>query len=86
MWNATIFNIYEKYGPDHDIIYNSKKCLTILFKPKKLKDLISLPLYLCNNRLEYVNDCKYLGLKIETYSCRSDIKNNFVNYMSMQIC
>ena len=40
-------NICEKYGSDHDIVYNSKKSLTMLFKPKKLKDLKSPPLYSC---------------------------------------
>ena len=47
-----LLDICEKYGSDHDIIYNSKKNLTMLFKPKKLKDLKSPPLYLCNNQLE----------------------------------
>ena len=40
-----ILNICEKYGSAHEIIYNSKKSLTMLFKPKKLKDLKSPPLY-----------------------------------------
>ena len=46
-----LLNICEKYGSDHDIIYNSKKSLTMLFKSKKLKDLQSPPLYLFNNQL-----------------------------------
>jgi len=70
----TILNICDKYGSDHDTIYNSKKGLTMLFKPKKLKEFKYPPLYLCNNQLDYVNNCTYLGVKIETYSCKSDMK------------
>jgi len=54
-----LLNICEQYGSDHDTIYNCKKCLTMLFKPKKLNDLKSPPLYLCNNQLDYVNNCRY---------------------------
>ena len=46
----------------------------MLFKPKKLKDYKSSPLYLRNNQLHYINNCRYLGIKIETYSIKSDIK------------
>jgi len=46
----------------------------MLFKPKKYKDRKSPPLYLCTNQLVYVDNCRYLGIKIETYSCKSDIK------------
>jgi len=45
-FSPSLPNICEQYGFDHDIISNSKKRLTMLFKPKKLKDLISAPLYL----------------------------------------
>ena len=60
----------QKYGSNHDIIYNSKK----------LKDLKSPPLYLCNNQLDYVNNCRYLGVKIETYSCKSDMKRQLCKF------
>jgi len=49
----------------------------MLFKPKKLK---SPPLYLCNNQLDYVNNCRYLGVKIETYSCKSDMKRQLCKF------
>jgi len=39
-----LVNICEKYGSNHDIIYNRKKSLTMLLKLKKLKDLKSPPL------------------------------------------
>ena len=81
-----LLNMCETFGSDHDIIYNSKKSLTMLFKPKKLKDLKSPPLYLGNNQLDYVNNCTYLGVKIEAYSSKSDIKRQLLNYMPMQIC
>ena len=45
----TLLNICDKYGSDHDIIHDSKKSLTMLLKPKKLKDLKSPSLYVCNN-------------------------------------
>ena len=69
-----LVNISEKYGSDHDIIYNSKKSLTKLFKHKKLNDLESPPLYVCNNNLDYVDNCRCLDIKIETYSCKYDMK------------
>ena len=65
------YNLWKLFGSDRDIIYNSQKNLTMLFKPKKLK---SLPLYLCNNQLDYVDNCRYLDIKIETYSCKSNMK------------
>ena len=52
-------------------MHNYKKGLTMLFKPKKLK---YLPLFLCNDQLDYVDNCRYLGVKTETYSCKSDMK------------
>ena len=52
----------------------------MLLKPKKLNDLKSLPLYLCNNQLDYVNNCRYLGVKIETYSCKSDMKRQLCKF------
>jgi len=61
-----------KYGST--IMYNSKKSLAMLLKPKKLKDLKSPQLYLHNNQLDYVDTCRYLGIKVETYSCKSDMK------------
>ena len=50
---------YKKYGSDHDIMYDNKKRLTMLFKPKKLKYIKSTQLYLCNNQLGYVDKCRY---------------------------
>jgi len=76
----TLLNICEKYGSNHDIIYDSKKSLTMLLKPKKLKDLKSPSLYVCNNQLDYINNCRYLGVKIETYSCKSDMKRQLCKF------
>ena len=56
----------------------------MLLKPKKLEDL-ETPL-LCNNQLDYVNNCRYLGAKIEAYSSKSHIKRQLLNSMPMQIC
>jgi len=75
-----LLNICEKYGSD--IVYISKKSLTMLLKPKKLEDLKSLPLYLCNNQLDYVNNCRYLGVKIETCSCKSDMRRQLCKFYS----
>ena len=43
-------------------MYIMKKILIILFKPKKLKDFKSPPLYLCNNQLDYVNNLNHTVL------------------------
>ena len=37
-------------------------------------------MYLCNNQLDYVNNCRYLGVKIETYSCKSDMKRQLCTF------
>jgi len=75
-----ILNICEKYASDHDIMYNCRKGLTMLFKHKKLNDLNSPSLYLCNNRLDYVDNCRDLGIKIENYSCKSDMKRQLCKF------
>ena len=73
-----LLNICEKYGSDHNIMQNIKKSWTLLFKPKKLKGLKYPTLYLCNNQLDCVDNFGYLGIKIETYSCKSDIKRQLL--------
>ena len=52
----------------------------MLLKPKKLKDLKSPPLYLCNNQLDFVDNCRYLGIKIENYSYKSDMKRQLCKF------
>jgi len=61
-------------------LYDSKNSLTKLFKPKKLKYFNSPPLYLRNNQLDYIDNCRYLGIKIEIYSCKSDIRRQFCKF------
>ena len=46
----------------------------MLFESKELKDLKSAALYLCNNQLYYADNCRYLHIKIETYSGNSGVK------------
>jgi len=55
-------------------MYNSTNDLTMLFKPKKLNDLKYPPLYLGNYQLDYIDNYIYLGVKIETYSCKFNMK------------
>ena len=54
--------------------------MIILLKHKKLKDRKSPPLYLYNIQLDYVNNCRYLGVKMESYSCKSDIKRQLCKF------
>ena len=50
-----IYLTFVNTGSDPGILCNSKKSLTMLFKPKTLKDLKSPPLYLCNNKTMLIN-------------------------------
>ena len=59
----------------------------MLFKPKKYKDRKSPPLYLCTNQLVYVDNCRYLGIKIETYFFSDDDKVHlFKSYCTNLYC
>ena len=35
---------------------------------------------MCNNCLDYVDNCRDLGIKIENYSCKSDMEGQFFKF------
>ena len=67
-----LFNICEKYGVDHDLIYNSAKTMCMCFSPKFIK-LKSPTLMLDGEVLNFVEKNKYLGVIIQTNSTEQDV-------------
>ena len=55
-----LVNICESYGIKHDILFNPKKSLCMVFSPKRIKDRTH-KITLCGNELNFVVQTKYLG-------------------------
>ena len=75
-----LLDICENYAYDHDIIYNSKKTVSMFFKPKLFKNTCNPLLQLCNNDLVFVEKCKYLGVHVETETCKADVKRQLCKF------
>ena len=56
-----LLNVCEKFATDHDIVYNTKKTVCMLIRPKMLKTLKTPEVSLCGTTLRVVDDYKYLG-------------------------
>jgi hypothetical protein len=56
-----LIRICEQYAEQHDIIYNAKKTVCMCFESSRLK-FDRLPcIYLCGEKLNFVDNCTYLG-------------------------
>ena len=58
----------DSYASNCDILFNKKKTVCMLVKPKCLKSTIAPPMLLSNNVLKYVSSQKYLGVTISNDS------------------
>jgi hypothetical protein len=67
-----LLQICELYAKQHDVIYNAKKTVCMVVRPKRLQDLRSLDITLDKKVLRYVNTYKYLGVMI-TSNMNDDI-------------
>ena len=52
------------YAAEHDIIFNTKKSVTLIRRSKMLKDADIKPFVLCGENLKELNKVKYLGYYI----------------------
>ena len=56
-----LLEICEMYAAEHDIIFNTKKSVTLIRRSKMLKDADIKPFVLCGENLKEENEVKYLG-------------------------
>ena len=56
-----LLSICEEYASEHDIIFNAKKSMCMIFKTKTMKIYNMPKFYLSGNVLEFVDEFKYLG-------------------------
>ena len=51
----------EQYASEHDIVYNTRKTVCMLFKPSRLNFDINPTLKMCGEELKFVQQFSYLG-------------------------
>jgi hypothetical protein len=61
-----LITVCEKYGKDNYIIYNNKKTVCMAILTNILKKFTVPSVFLNGNKLNYVNDYKYLGVYISS--------------------
>ena len=67
----TLLEVCRTYAGPHDIIYNTKKTVCMLDRPKQSHGQYSTKVMLGNKELSFVEEFRYLG-HIMTEDCRDD--------------
>ena len=57
----TLLNTCDKFAKEHDIVYNTKKTVCMLLRPKMFRNMSAPRFTLCGATLSYVSEYKYLG-------------------------
>ena len=74
----TLLNTCDRFAKDHDIVYNTKKTVCMVMRPKTLKNLMQPRFTLCGTILTFVNEYKYLGFRMSDKSCdNSEIQQQY---------
>ena len=66
-----LLDICNEFASTHELVYNTKKTFCMSVLPKCLKHVSNVDLYINENVLTYVNEHKYLGIRI-----RNDLYDN----------
>lgn len=66
-----MINICNLYGTEHDIVFNPVKSVSLVFKPPRY-NLYCPPVYIDNDKVEYVSTVKYLGVLLNASLDDSD--------------
>jgi hypothetical protein len=59
---SKLLKLCETYAVEHDMVFNAKKTVCMVVRPKTLSDLKSVDIWLNGNVLSYVTSYKYLGV------------------------
>ena len=60
----TLLDTCGRFSEEHDLMYNTKKTVCMVLRPKCFKNMTLPKFTLCGSVLSYVSQCKYLGFQM----------------------
>jgi exonuclease III len=73
-----LISICENYAEQHNVVYNANKTVCMCFESGRVKFEMLPPIYLCGEKLNFVQTCTYLGHIIQAdRKDNSDIRRQY---------
>ena len=74
----TLLDTCDRFAREHDMLYNTKKTVCMVMRPKMFKNMVLPQFTLGDTTLSFVSDYKYLGFLLSDESCdNSEIRQQY---------